>query len=448
MDRKLISVGLDVGTTTTQMVVSHLLIENKASSFSVPQMQIAERNIVYQSPVYFTPLLGENRVDGEKIRQIVAQEYTAAGIERNQVDTGAIIITGETSRKENASAVVSALSDYAGDFVVATAGPHLESVLAAKGAQADTYSREHGKTVLHMDIGGGTTNLALITDGKITATGCLNIGGRLLKLDEEGRVRYCSPVLKNRWQFSLGQKPQLHQVQSLCEILAKVLEMAAGLEKANNLLSFFATQEAGNPWLPPEKVDEISFSGGVAACIDHDYAPFSFGDIGPILGSAIRKSLLFQMPHRLGSDAIRATVIGAGSHATQLSGSTVFHQNVSFPLKNLPVVFSKSGLSSLDTPGVVVLSAPENIHYGQIISLANEIAKHWPQQELFIATEADMAKALGHALSLRVPRNKSILCIDRVKLEEECFLDVGTPMESAIPVVIKTLILNGQRRPS
>ena len=168
MDKTLISVGLDVGTTTTQLVVSHLLIENKASVYSVPEMEISERKIIYQSPVRFTPLLGENLVDGEKIRNFVQEQYAAAGIQRDQVDTGAIIITGETSRKENAHAVVSALSDYSGDFVVATAGPHLESILAAKGAAADIYSKKNGTTVLHMDIGGGTSNLAFIENGKIT----------------------------------------------------------------------------------------------------------------------------------------------------------------------------------------------------------------------------------------------------------------------------------------
>ena len=175
MAEQLLSVGLDVGTTSTQLVVSELKIENRASGFAVPELEIAERKIRYQSPVYFTPLLSEQLVDGDGIRTIVEAEYERAGIRREDVDTGAIIITGETSRKENARAVLEALSDLAGDFVVATAGPHLESVLAAKGAGADAYSEETGKTVLHMDIGGGTSNLALLRDGKIVQTGCLNV---------------------------------------------------------------------------------------------------------------------------------------------------------------------------------------------------------------------------------------------------------------------------------
>ena len=165
------SVGLDVGTTSTQMVVSELIVENRASGFAVPEMEITDRKILYRSPVYFTPLVEGKLISGDKLRSIVEEEYHKAGITREKVDTGAVIVTGETSRKENARTVVQALSEYAGDFVVATAGPDLESVLAAKGAGAVDYSRDTGKMVLHMDIGGGTSNLALIREGKIIKTG-------------------------------------------------------------------------------------------------------------------------------------------------------------------------------------------------------------------------------------------------------------------------------------
>ena len=188
MSESLLSVGLDVGTTSTQMVVSRLRIEHKAGSFAVPELEIENREILYKSPVHFTPLLRSDLVDAGALREIVDREYAAAGISKDQVDTGAIIITGETSRKENARSVLDALSDYAGDFVVATAGPDLESILAAKGAGAVEHGATTGKGVLHMDIGGGTSNLALIEDGVITATTCLNVGGRLLKIDPDGRL--------------------------------------------------------------------------------------------------------------------------------------------------------------------------------------------------------------------------------------------------------------------
>ena len=436
------SVGLDVGTTTTQLIVSQLTVQNKAGAFSVPELDISDRKILYKSPIHFTPLLHGELVDGDGIRAIVTAEYKNAGIARESVDTGAVIITGETSRKENARAVLHALSDYAGDFVVATAGPDLESILAAKGAGAAEFSEATGKTVLHMDIGGGTSNLALIEDGRIIATGCLNVGGRLLKFDETGAITYVSPVLDGIFPGKPGECPSPAQLEQLAQTLVSALEMAAGLRERTELLDRLWTAESGPVWASAPATCVISFSGGVADCIEQDHADFAFGDMGPILGRAIRKSRLCQGEYRLGTETIRATVIGAGSHSTQLSGSTVFYQNIPFPLKNLPVVESISALSRLDGPGVLALQGIFAAHYQQVATMAEDITRHWPTQPVLIALEADMAKALGHALALRLPKDQPILCIDRVRLEEGNYLDVGAPTSAAIPVVVKTLVLS------
>lgn len=442
MDKALLSVGLDIGTTTTQMILSQLTIQNKASSFSVPEMQITERRILYESPIHFTPLLQGDLVDSEGIRAIVQAEYAHAGITRQDVDTGAVIITGETSRKENAAAVLQSLSDFAGDFVVATAGPHLESVLSAKGAGATAFSQSTGKTVVHMDIGGGTSNLSLIQDGRIVATGCLNVGGRLLKFDTNGRISYISPVLSSIFDEKIGDIPTSTQLNALSGILVSALEMAADLRERTDLLERLWTQEAGTPWPSVPSDCVISFSGGVADCIQTQHPDLTFGDIGPLLGKAIARSRLCQGAYRLGSQTIRATVIGAGSHATTLSGSTVFYQNIRFPLKNLPVIQQLSHLPRLDSAGVWAVPTPDDTHYDTISALADHIATHWPQQPIYLAMETDMAKALGHALSLRLPKDRQILCIDRVALTEGCYLDLNTPIGTAIPLVVKTLIMN------
>lgn len=437
------SVGLDVGTTSTQLILSQLTVENRASGFSVPHMEISQRKILYKSPIHFTPLLREDLVDGAGIRAIVNDEYAKAGIRREDIHTGAVIITGETSRKENAATVLESLSDLAGDFVVATAGPHLESVLAAKGSGAVEFSKTTGKTVLHMDIGGGTSNLALIEDGHITATGCLNVGGRLLKLDSNGAISYISPVLTGIWDANLGDRLSPTQLESLADILVSALEMAAGLQEKTPLLDKLWTQEAGLAWQRPPDDIVVSFSGGVADCIEQQHPDFAFGDIGPILGRAIRKSRLCKGEYRLGEETIRATVIGAGSHSTQLSGSTVFYRNISFPLKNLPVVTNISALSQVDGPGVLALPGFAEVHYSQVAALADEIADNWRSSHpIIIALQTDMAKALGNALTLRLPKEQAILCIDQVQLDENSYLDVGAPLDYAIPIVVKTLILS------
>ena len=458
MSEWLLSVGLDVGTTSTQMVVSQLLVENNSSGFTVPEMVIAQRHIRYRSEVHFTPLIGENLVDGEGIRRIVEQEYAHAGIQRQDVDTGAVIITGETSRKENARSVLAALSDLAGDFVVATAGPDLESVLAAKGAGAVAFSEEMGKTVLHMDIGGGTANLALIEDGKITATTCLNVGGRLLKLDGAGKVSYVSQVLQGLTSLQVGDTATLEQVRQVAQLLVQALEMAAGLREAAPLLEQLTTKESGSAWSPPAKEVVVSFSGGVADCIEKELPWLQYGDMGPVLGQVIRESRLCAVEYRLGDETIRATVIGAGCHSAQLSGSTVFYRNITFPMKNLPVVrLSKQEqclpaeslaqviaqrLSRQDTKAVVAMKGLSSPDYGAVKSLAKALVQGCGGRQVLVAVETDMAKALGQAMALQLPDGESCLCIDSVKLEDGSFLDVGAPVGPAMPVVVKTLILS------
>ena len=448
MGKTLLSVGLDIGTTSTQMIVSELQIENRASAFSVPQLQIAQRRIRYQSPVYFTPLIHDSLVDGEAIRRLLSEEYAKAGICREHIDTGAIIVTGETSRKENAATAAASLSEFAGDFVVATAGPDLESRLAAHGSGAVAHSRQTGETVVHMDIGGGTSNLALIRDGRIEATCCFNVGGRLLKFSQDGSISYRSAVLQDRAEFSPGTTPGEAQLTQLTEALTSVLETAAALRPKNALWAQLQTREAaGSADDFREAVASLraagritlSFSGGVAHCMAQTVPPLRFGDLGPLLAQSIRRSRLWDGNCRLGQDPIRATVIGAGSYATELSGSTIFYQNANFPLKNLQAVAQISQLTQLDTPGVLVLSETPD-HYAGILALADRLAQQWPAQPVILAMEADLAKALGHALALRFPPEKSIICMDRVHLPENSFLDIGAPIASALPIVIKTLI--------
>lgn len=440
MGEKLLSVGLDVGTTSTQMVVSRLTVENQASAFSVPDMEIRQRELLYQSPVFFTPLLEGNRMDAAALRRLVEQEYEKAGITRQMVDTGAVIVTGESSRTENAAAVMEALSDLAGHFVVAAAGPDLESVLAAKGAGAADYSERTGETVLHMDIGGGTSNLALIQKGEITATGCMNVGGRLVKL-ERGIITYVSPVLQGIFHKQVGEALSQEEARRLTVRLAEALEMAAGLRPSDGLLEQLTTREAAGalPLNAPGEKLTLSFSGGVADCIEREMPWQEFGDIGPLLGQAIGTSRLCSGKYVLGTNTIRATVIGAGCHSTQLSGSTVYSQNVQFPLKNIPVITQKAQRTQQEGNVFFALPGVRSPTYAQVQQMAAEISRL--PQPIYLCLEQDMAKALGQAMALRLGRDAEILCIDRIRVHPGDYLDVAAPVGPAFPVVVKTLVL-------
>ncbi len=410
MKETLLSVGIDLGTTTTQMILSRLVVENTAGAFSVPRMEITGREILYESQIHFTPLLTPDTIDGEGVRQIIAAEYAQAGIQPGDIQTGAVIITGQTARKDNAREVLKALSGFAGEFVVATAGPALESVLAARGAGADKAAKEKGRWVLHMDIGGGTTNFALFDpEGQLADTGCINVGGR---------------------------------VDAAVELQVQALEEAAGLRPRTALLDRFITDKAVK--LPDEPV-LFSFSGGVADLIDREEPdPDRYHDQGVPLGRAIKASRLCQGAYLLGAQTIRATVVGAGTYATQLSGSTVYWRDIQFPIHDLPVMRFEGGplgkgLELYDTIPALSLEGIQSPSFAQVEALADSIAQAVSVRDgaVVVVLEQDMAKALGFALQARLRR--PILCIDGIHAPEGSYLDLGSPVSGAIPLVVKTL---------
>ena len=218
------------------------------------------------------------------------------------------------------------------------------------------------------------------------------------------------------------------------------LEMAAGRREKTDLLSKLMTEEAVRPWEPPEEPVVVSFSGGVADCIAQDFPDHAVGDLGPVLGRSIRDSSLCRGEYILGSETIRATVIGAGCHSTQLSGSTVYHQNVRFPLKNLPVA-TFSGYSPQEEPVIVSMEGIPAPSYRQVAELVEAVLAR-VSPPILLCLEQDMAKALGQALAVRLPPDAPILCIDRIRVGEGSFLDIGAPVGCAMPVVVKTLVLS------
>ena len=172
----ILSVGIDIGTSTTHVIFSRLTFKNSAGYFAVPHIAIVDKEVVYKSGIYTTPLENRVMIDGVRVREIVAGEFQKAGYRPEDTQTGAVIITGESARKENSEIVLQELSDFAGEFVVSTAGPDLEAIIAGKGSGARQYSVEHQCRVANLDIGGGTTNLVLFDSGEVIGKGCLDIG--------------------------------------------------------------------------------------------------------------------------------------------------------------------------------------------------------------------------------------------------------------------------------
>lgn len=455
MRGELLSVGIDLGTSTTQLVISRLTLENSAGAFAVPKVDITDRRVLYRSAIHFTPLLSETRLDAAGIRRIVEEEYHKAGVTPEQFQTGAVIITGETARKENAREVLEALAGLAGDFVVATAGPDLEAILAARGAGADVLSAERHGCVLHYDIGGGTANLALFDGGELVDTGCLDVGGRLIKIDPKTRkITYVMHKIAEKYpEIRVGDVAEEGRLRTAIEGMTEALVEAGGLRPETELLEHFITHKTVKKRPKPEF---FTFSGGVADCMTGGEGedPFRFGDVGALLGRRIRER--FQACGGVileGKETIRATVVGAGSYATELSGSTIFYQNVEFPLKNVPVLrlegeFSaeelKKRLGWYGAEETVALSIPgvRNPSYRQVVALAETIGRGMEGrdgQAAMVVCQADMGKALGQALAGLGKRR--VLAMDGVYAPEGSYLDVLAPAfgGAVVPVVVKTL---------
>lgn len=460
----LVSVGIDVGTTTTQLVISQLTLVNVMPGSQVPKVEITHKSITYMGKVHFTPFEDRQHVDGVALREIIAQEYEKAGVRSEQIDTGAIIITGETAKKENASQIIHALADYAGDFVVATAGPDLESVIAGKGSGAEALSKRLHACIANIDIGGGTTNIAYFDRGKCLGTACINVGGRLFEVDPlshhlnyisaPGRMimNHCYPANS---QAQPGDEWVVLQtcVRSMVECVERVIFQEPLLDQDRSLVMTNS--------LPDVKLDGVVFSGGVAKYI---YLPgikewWIHGDVGPLLAEAFRASRIpSSFSIHEGLETIHATVLGAGAHTVNVSGSTITVSKHTLPLRNVPAVYPElvangklSWLKSAEhyneslyrTVALIVPSMP-NTDFLTILTLAETLAGELPLikgEPKVIIAQQDIAKVLGQTLQRLLP-SIPLVCLDGIELVFGDFLDIAKPLpyQDAVPVIVKTLV--------
>ena len=469
------SIGIDIGTSTTQLVFSRLVMENLAGNYAVPRISIVEKEITYRSKIYFTPLLSASEIDAEGLKAIIREEYLSAGMKPSDLQTGAVIITGDTARKKNANAVLEALSDMAGDFVVATAGPDLESVLAARGAGTDKFSEEHRTVIANADVGGGTCNIALYDRGALCGVSCLDIGGRLVKI-ENGRISYVFPktaalAAAHGIKLELGARADVSEISRLCSVMADNIAKALYLREHDAEHTRWYTH-GGRPLPQSPRAKGVTFSGGVADYIYHaDYSePFKYGDIGILLGKAIRENSAFKTLELYKSnETIRATVVGAGVYTVMVSGSTISYMRGELPIKNIPILkisseeensadmfaeaikrrlpLYKSGPQvgrvaiAFSGEGHTSFSEVQNIAAAIIRGAEDVVNSPYP---LIVVVENDIGKVLGNALAAELGDGKDIVSIDGISVANGDYIDIGEPIAGGhvVPVVVKTLIFN------
>lgn len=464
------SIGIDLGTTTSQVIFSELEIVNTAGPTSVPHYEFSRRDILYVSPVIFTPFAADGNVDVRALDVFIREQYELAGLTVQDVESGAVIITGETSKVRNARDTVMSLAAGLGDFVVATAGPHLESVIAGRGSGAGAYSGKNAARVLNIDVGGGTSNYVVFEGGRVLDTACLNVGGHLLQTDAAGRVStvHAPAAIILRELFGADRAASQLSVQDL----QKVAERMAALiiEVMQNRPSKLAQQLLmTEALLEAYRFDAVFISGGVGECMVRPSAesPYRYGDIGPLLAQALGRQLAeADFPVREPAQTLRATVIGAGAHTLTLSGSTVWNKYQGAPLRNVPVLhprmrwreFRPGALSvawqeavkgyDLDAVGdVYALALPDDIPVTcqtvwQAALELQSFARTQPgsTHPLVAVTSQDIGKALGMELFRLVP-GRELLIIDEVYTRAGDYLDIGKSYFNGgtIPITVKSL---------
>ncbi len=464
-NNRLFSIGIDIGTSTFQMVISELTVENSMPSYVIPKFQITDKKIIYRSGIYFTPMLNGELLDMTEIKKLLETELTKSGIAKKQIESGAIIVTGEAANKTNADIAAQQLAEFAGDFVVAVAGPDLEASLAGYGSGAALISRKEQVTLVNLDIGGGTTNAAVFQDGIRKDQYALHVGGRLIRLNDKNQVTYISkkilPLLKEKEIFiNVGQKISFRQVQQVCRALAEVLilvilgkELSPG-QKA--LQIYHGNQKT--------EIDGCTVSGGVGELLDKKN-PESleeteiYGDIGPCLAAELKKLLEeAKIKNFCCPEKIQATVIGAGMHSMQLSGSTICYDKELLPLKNRPVVVMETDLFSEDEESVIKEMERKATLYQETVAFYFEGKKAPSYKEIkqaacilwdfyqqrkmpiILIFQQDMAKAMGQTLRILSKHQRKLLCIDSVEVSDGDYIDFCKAVGETILVTVKTLL--------
>src|SRR6516162_5683882 len=158
---ELTTVGIDIGSSTSHLMFARVHLQRLSTALS-SRFVVVERKILWQSPILLTPYRPDYTIDVDDLAGFIGGCYAYAGVEREKVDSGAVILTGEALKRRNARAIADLFSEEAGKFVCASAGHHMECQMAAHGSGAVALSRGHNATLLNVDIGGGTTKFALI----------------------------------------------------------------------------------------------------------------------------------------------------------------------------------------------------------------------------------------------------------------------------------------------
>jgi ethanolamine utilization protein EutA len=476
----LTSVGIDIGSAGTQVIFSKVHLRRLSEELT-SRYYVVGRETLFRSPVALTPYQSEERIDDAKLRDIIDDAYQQASISAKDIDTGVVILTGEALRRDNARAIASLLAEQGGDFVTATAGHHMEAMLAGYGSGAARLSSDQGKRILNIDIGGGTTKLALVENGRVAATAAIHVGGRLQVVDDNGKIIRLDPAGQHHageagFHWHKGDATEPAALDKVAEYMADALIAAIRMRPLPPpLLALYLTE----PIADLTRIDGVMVSGGVGEYV-YGRETRDFGDMGRRLGHAMRKRLdagALPWPLLPAGECIRATALGASEYSVQLSGntSTITDPGALLPRRNLQVLaapyvceetidpdklasairghFTAFDLSEGETEVALALrwlGAPSHerifaFAQGIVRGMAQTIAKKKP---LYVMLDGDVAQTLGSILREELDVHSEVLCIDGVVLWDFDYIDLGRIRlpSMTVPVTIKSLVFSEDPR--
>jgi ethanolamine utilization protein EutA len=442
---------------------------------------VVGRETLFRSPVSLTPYQSEERIDDHKLRAIIDAAYRDAGVDAKDIDTGVVILTGEALRRDNAQAIAGLLAEQGGDFVTATAGHHMEAMLAGYGSGAARVSSDQGQRILNIDIGGGTTKLALIENGRVVATAAIHVGGRLQVVDGTGTIARLDPAGQHHaaqagFRWSKGDRALPAELDRVADYMADALMAAIRMRPLPPPLKALYLTE---PIAELGKIDGIMFSGGVGEYV-YGREERDFGDMGRRLGQAVRKRLdagALPWPLLPAHECIRATALGASEYSVQLSGntSTITDPGALLPRRNLQVLqapfvceeridpdalaaairghFTAFDLTEGEAEVALALRWRGAPSHERIFAFAQGIARGLAQtiarrKPLYVMLDGDIAQTLGAILREELHVESDILCIDGVVLWDFDYIDLGRIRlpSMTVPVTIKSLVFSEDPR--
>jgi ethanolamine utilization protein EutA len=465
---ELLTVGIDIGSSTSHLLFAKVVLRRETRDLS-SRFKVIDRQIEWQSPIMLTPFRADGLIDSDELADFVRHAYEDAGLTPDDVDSGAVILTGEAIKRPNARAIDEIFASQSGKFVCATAGHELESILAAHGSGATRLSRLRSASALHVDIGGGTTKLAAIDRGEILDVAAFAVGGRLLARDSTGtwsRIDDSAQAVADELGITLTPETVADPAvrQAICERLADIVIdqiLGAPLDALAKRLELTTPLSRNRP---PEY---LTFSGGVAEYI-FGHETSDHGDIAAVLAAEIIKRLGERVPLSAldAGQRIRATVIGASQFTVQVSGKTIRAADV-LPIHNAPVVHlgliaddvvdpdqitrrvrRSADLRGADLNELVAIAftwdGPPS--YERLRGLADGLhaAVAGSSVPLVVVIDGDIGQTLGQVLGTDMRLARPLVSIDGVELRDLDYVDIGEQITppGVIPVVVKSLLFS------